>query len=263
MWGIVLGVLGVFVAGAVALVSLNRSDFAIGLTDIRKVTADPALYAGATLKSSAIIDTPGFFRGVGAMDADPLRLMMSQELNAKAVSIWRSVGRHGAIIIKYRIHDQATFARIDADKKAEVSASAEDERIMRDAQTAQDVSVQKADNGEEIRRNTMSKAVDEENEIMRQAGWRTDPSLNRRVPDKESYTEAEEKVRKMREVREKAERQSMAEEERIRRTAQDGYSKAEERVRKRQADRQRAWNSANGGDDPSKYNGILLDIWIP
>ena len=108
--------LGAFVAWQMGL--LSRAGIAVEVTDIRKVIANPEAYAGRTLKSRAIIDAPAVYSAPGASNAMPLFLMADRDLEDKAIKILRSVGEYQSVMIKYRIHDRNTFAKIRAREQA-------------------------------------------------------------------------------------------------------------------------------------------------
>jgi len=143
---------------------LGHAGIAAGDTDIRKVTADPQAYAGQTLKSRVIMEGSEQFRGIGAIDAVPLSLMASSVLEEKAMNILQCIGSHQAIMIKYRIHDRTTFAKIKAYEDAEEKAKAHDDRILeagtRDG--ARDINVAKqVDQMREAREKAREKEVGE------------------------------------------------------------------------------------------------------
>ena len=131
-------VVPVIVVGAIVVIGavlwgsgvLRQTGIASGTVDIRKVIADPQAYAGQTLKSRVIMYGPEAFRGIGAIDSAPLMLMASPALEDKAENILQSIGEHQAVMIKYRIHDRAAFAKIAAYERAEERAEAEERRIL-------------------------------------------------------------------------------------------------------------------------------------
>jgi len=111
LWAVLLGVVVVVVIGAM---QMGRTGFAMGLTDIRKVTADPGAYAGQTLKSPVIMISVRYFSPIATVNAKGLQLTSSPALDSKAMKIHQSIGSHQAVMIKYRIYDQATLAKIEA-----------------------------------------------------------------------------------------------------------------------------------------------------
>lgn len=98
---------------------LSRVGVTTGLTDIRKVIANPKAYAGQTLKSRVIIDAPTIYSAPRASKAMPLFLMASPRLQDKAMNILRSVGEYQSVMIKYRMHDKSMFAKIRAREQSE------------------------------------------------------------------------------------------------------------------------------------------------
>lgn len=71
--------------------------------DIRKVSANPAEYAGQVLRSPAIMEGDCAFRGIGSVGAAPLMLYVPAELEDKAFNVDTSVGRSDHVIVEYRI----------------------------------------------------------------------------------------------------------------------------------------------------------------
>ena len=102
---------------------LSRVGVATGMTDIRKVIANPEAYAGQTLKSRVIIDAPTIYSAPGASKAMPLFLMADHGLEDKAMRILQSIGKYQSVMIKYKIYNQSTFARIRARSAALIERS--------------------------------------------------------------------------------------------------------------------------------------------
>jgi len=166
---VLVGVAGVVLIVMVLIVTpklglLSQTGVAAGDTDIRKVIADPQAYAGQTLKSHVIMQAPNVFRGIGAVKSMPLMLMASPTLENKAMNILQSIGDHQAVMIKYRIHDRATFAKIKAYEKGQERAKAEEERIFdagSDGATVDSKVVERVDKMREARQKAREREVGE------------------------------------------------------------------------------------------------------
>ncbi len=117
---VVLGV-GLLIVWRTGL--LSRVGLPSGTTDIRKVISNPEAYAGRTLVSRAICEGSGYYRGIGVTGGMPLILMTSPQMEEKEMKIAMAVGEHQSVMIKYRIHDKAMFAKIKAKEKAEDRAA--------------------------------------------------------------------------------------------------------------------------------------------
>jgi hypothetical protein len=97
----ILGVVAVWLVVATFLAGCGG-----GEVDIQKVIADPHGYAGQTLQSRAIMESPFMYGPVGAFNAVPLAFAYSDEVQAKAFKILMAVGQRGSVMIKYRINDK-------------------------------------------------------------------------------------------------------------------------------------------------------------
>jgi hypothetical protein len=134
MWIVPVVILGVLCVGGVIAWQtglLSHVGIATEVTDMRKVIANPEAYAGRTLQSRAIVDSPTVYSAPGASRAMPLFLMADERLQDKALKILQSVGEYQSVMIKYRIHNSSVFGKIRAREQAEEREREREEREFR------------------------------------------------------------------------------------------------------------------------------------
>jgi len=139
------------------------------VVDVRKVIANPDAYTKQTLISRVQILSPSAFGAPHSSSLVPLMLCSSDEIQEKTWRIIMAVGRD-SVLIKYRIHDKQTVAKIEAAaekseacRKLAMRAFAA-ERAVRDAERL----VAKAENAEIVRHSElMRKWPDEARAVQR------------------------------------------------------------------------------------------------